>query len=52
MTEENIRGGIRSKPDPIAIATRGLKTTYEAQTIAGVATKVRVRSGKTICRRK
>lgn len=50
MTEENIRGSVRSKPDPMAIATKGRVTTYEALTIPGIATKVRTKSGKIICR--
>ena len=52
MTEENKRGAIRVKPDPMALRTRGTRTTHEALTIAGVATKIRQRGGRISVRRK
>ena len=52
MSEDNTRGGVRKKPDPMALATKGRVTTYETVTIAGVGTKVRNRGGKIVCRRK
>lgn len=36
MTEENKRGAVRSKPDPLAIATKGMKTTYEPRSLRGI----------------
>lgn len=33
---ENRRGAIRKNPDPMALATKGRKTTYEGRDIAGV----------------
>ncbi len=52
MTEANIRGSIREKPDPMALRTRGTRTTYEKKTVSGVATKVRQRGGRISVRRK
>ena len=34
--EKNVRGKMRVRPDPIAIQTKGIKTTYEPRTIRGV----------------
>jgi len=50
MTEENKRGSIRAKPDPMALATKGRVTTHESLDIAGVPTKVRANSGRVTCR--
>ncbi len=52
MTEQNKRGAIRTKPDPMALRTKGRKTTHEALTVSGVATKVRQRGGRISVRRK
>jgi len=39
--EENKRGAIRKKPDPMAMKTKGRVTTYESREIAGVGTRLR-----------
>lgn len=36
MAEENKRGGVRARPDPMAIATKGRVTTYEARDLPGI----------------
>lgn len=36
MADENIRGAIRAKPDPMAIATKGRITTYEPRELKGI----------------
>ena len=41
MPDENVRGAIREKPDPMALATKGRKTTYEKKKIAGIGTRIR-----------
>jgi len=39
MVEQNKRGAVRKKPDPMALKTRGRVTTYEAKEIPGISTK-------------
>jgi hypothetical protein len=36
MVESNPRGAVRTKPDPLAIATKGMKTTYEPRNLRGI----------------
>ena len=46
MTEENKRGAVRAKPDPMALKTKGRVTTYESLSYPGVGLKVRPKSAR------
>ncbi len=41
MTEKNERASIREKPDPMALRTKGRKTTYEKKKVAGIGARIR-----------
>ena len=42
MVEKNVRGDVRTKADPLAIKTKGLRTTYEREIVTAVTTEVQI----------